>query len=83
MSDDPIHARIGGGALYEHVRGEWNEHPQTAAEYDASRHVEKELTQIQKGQLVGGGDEQLSNQLFTLASQDVPIANTPGHQRRR
>lgn len=74
MSDDPIRARIGGGALYEHVREECNEYPQTAAEYDASRHVEKELTQIQKGRIVGRDNEHLSDRLFTLASQGVPIA---------
>ena len=73
MSDEPIHARIGGGALYEHVRAACNEPPQTAAEYDVSGHVETELTQVQKGQIVDGNDEYLSDRLFTLATQDVPI----------
>lgn len=73
MSDEPMHARIGGGAIYEHIRAACNEHPQTPAEYDASGHGEPELTQIQKGQLMGGGNEYLSYQLCELAAQNVPI----------
>lgn len=73
MSEEPIHARIGGGAVYEHVRAACNEYPQTDTEYDASGHIEAELTQIQKGQIVNGDDERLSIRLFELASRDVPI----------